>query len=49
MDLGDLLGGLFTPAAPSKRARRAERVLGWIALAGIVLGVGFVWLVYSGF
>ncbi len=49
MDLGDLLGGIFSPAPASKRARGLERVLSWAALIGVVLIVGFVWLVYSGF
>ncbi|MDQ4041577.1 MAG: hypothetical protein M3141_07475 [Actinomycetota bacterium] len=49
MDLGDLLGGIFSPAPASKRAGRLERVLSWGALVGIVLIVGFVWLAYSGF
>ena len=49
MDLGDLLSSLFQPTGPRRRASRLERALGWIAFAGLVLIVGFVWLVYSGF
>jgi hypothetical protein len=49
MDLGDLLAGLFTPTGSGPRASRAERILGVIAFVGILLLLGFVWLVYSGF
>ena len=50
MDLGDLLAGLFAPTGEARRgAGRVERALGWAALVGIVLMVGFVWLAYSGF
>jgi hypothetical protein len=49
MDLGDLLSALFQPSGSRPRASRAERILGWVALIGIVLMVGFVWLVVSGF
>jgi hypothetical protein len=49
MDLGDLLGGIFSPAPASKRAGRLERSLSWAALIGVVLIVGFVSLAYSGF
>ena len=49
MDLGDLLSSLFQPTAPRRGASRLERTLGWIAFAGLILIVGFVWLAYSGF
>ena len=48
MDLGDLLAGLFTPTS-RRGAGRAERILGWVALAGVLLIVAFIWLAYSGF
>jgi hypothetical protein len=49
MDLGDLLFAFFQPSGSRPRASRAERILGWVAFIGIVLMVGFVWLVLSGF
>lgn len=49
MDVGDLLSSLFQPSGPRRGASRLERALGWIAFAGLLLVVSFVWLVYSGF
>jgi hypothetical protein len=46
---GDLLAGLFTPTGPRRGASRAERIIAVVAFVGLVLLVGFVWLVYSGF
>jgi hypothetical protein len=46
---GDLLAGLFTPGAQRRGASRAERILTIVAAVGLLLIVGFVWLVYSGF
>lgn len=49
MDLGDILAALFTPGASRRGASRADRIIGAVAFVGILLLVGFVWLVYSGF
>jgi hypothetical protein len=47
--LGDLLAALFTPAGQRRGASRVERIIAVVAFVGLVLLVGFVWLVYSGF
>jgi hypothetical protein len=46
---GDFLAGLFTPNGPRRGASRVERILSVAAWVGLVLLVGFVWLVFSGF
>ena len=46
---GDLLAGLFTPTEPRRGASRVERIIAVVAFVGLVLLVGFVWLVFSGF
>jgi hypothetical protein len=46
---GDLLAGLFTPTGPRRGASRVERIIAVVAFVGLVLLVGFVWLVFSGF
>ena len=46
---GDLLAGLFTPTGSRRGASRAERIVGMLGFVGILLLLGFVWLVYSGF
>jgi hypothetical protein len=47
--LGDVLAALFAPAGPRRGASRVERIIAVVAFVGLVLLVGFVWLVYSGF
>jgi len=47
--LSDLLAGLFTPIGPRRGASRVERIIAGLGFVGLLLLVGFVWLVYSGF
>jgi hypothetical protein len=46
---GDLLASLFTPTGPRRGASRVDRIISVVALVGLVLFVGFLWLVFSGF